>query len=231
MVYETQFHVWFGTRTHGVKLFLWVRGSQSVISHEVCVSQSCLHWIIQYLSFNDIWIGICMQTVQWIDERRQTNFWFLAGSLGWDRLSAHRGISPPWASPRAGGLQHLQRLCTAPGACHSFSLGPSHHETNPMEVRAGTAGEHSRSSSVLWLTREVFWGAQLGPGWGRTNHTHHSLSVPDGRERVGREARTSPEHRKHTSEMSAGDFLPIQGLSGLFYTDIHGGMRVSGRKR
>lgn len=210
MVYETQFHVWFGTRTHGVKLFLWVRGSQSVISHEVCVSQSCLHWIIQYLSFNDIWIGICMQTVQWLDERRQTNFWFLAGSLGWDRFSAHRGISPPWASPRAGGLQYLQRLCTAPGACQSFSLGPSHHETN-----YGGQGWHCWGTFPFQLCAVTNQGSVLGstawPWLGEDKPYSSLLSVPDGREKVGREARTSPEHRKHTSEMSAWGFSAYTG--------------------
>lgn len=167
MVYETQHHVWFGTWTHGVKLFLWVRGSQSVISHEVCVSQSCLHWIIQYLSFNDIWIGICMQTVLWIDERRQTNFWFLAESLVWDLFSACWKGDQPSLSPQ---VQHCLRgqvssssctVCAQPrGFVTAFLWGPNHRaprdglwwqnchhwgwhhegqEINPMEGSTGTA--------------------------------------------------------------------------------------------
>lgn len=158
MVYETQFHVWFGTWTHGVKLFLWVRGSQSVISHEVCVSQSCLHWIIQYLSFNDIWIGICMRTVQWIDERRQTNFWFLAEWLGWGHSSAHCGIGPPWAP-------HVQ--CCPPGqvaaststvACHSFSLWIWATERPGMASDGRTQECHHGSQEInpLWKTRFTF---------------------------------------------------------------------------
>lgn len=64
--FNTVFMLWhmklspYDTWTHRVKFFLWVRGRQCVISHEVCVSESWFHWIIQHLSFNDILIGICM---------------------------------------------------------------------------------------------------------------------------------------------------------------------------
>jgi len=45
-------------------------------------------------------------------------------------------------------------------------------------------------------------------GWGRTDRTHHCLSVPYGREEgLGEEeVKTRPEHRKHISEMSAQVF-------------------------
>lgn len=128
VAFEAHFHLWFGTRTHGVKFFLWVRGRQYVISHEVCVSQSCLHWIIQYLSFNDIWIGICMQALQWIEERRQTNVRVLAASLAAEIIfqptvgSFLPEINTHCPASNDRWLHHLYRSCTVCITSHSFSL-------------------------------------------------------------------------------------------------------------